>query len=63
MRGQGPEIRLAARQKTSAAVVADLYNLWHDTPPWISGKSKLAEAIRYAINRRNVFEQFLTTSG
>jgi transposase len=28
--------------------------------PRISGKSKLAEALRYAISRREVFERFLT---
>ncbi len=59
MRGQSPDVRVATRQETSAAVVADLYKLWQDTLPRISGKSKLAEAIRYAINRREAFEQFL----
>ncbi|WP_028749702.1 IS66 family transposase [Rhizobium mesoamericanum] len=59
VRGQSPDIRVAARQEASAAVVADLYKLWHDTLPRISGKSKLAEAIRYALNRREAFEQFL----
>ncbi|RVK04548.1 IS66 family transposase [Sinorhizobium meliloti] len=59
VRGQSPDRRVAARQETSAAIVADLYKLWRDTLPRISGKSKLAEAIRYALNRRETFEQFL----
>jgi transposase len=28
--------------------------------PRVSGKSKLAEALRYAISRRDIFERFLT---
>jgi transposase len=59
VRGQSPDVRVAARQEASAAVVADLYKLWQDTLPRISGKSKLAEAIRYALNRREAFEQLL----
>lgn len=59
VRGQTPDVRVAARQETSAAVVADLYKLWQDTLPRISGKSKLAEAIRYALSRREAFEHFL----
>jgi transposase len=37
-----------------------LFTLWQQTLPRISGKSKLAEAIRYAIARRAIFERFLT---
>jgi len=59
VRGQSSDVRVAARQEASAAVVADLYKLWQDTLPRISGKSKLAEAIRYALHRREAFEQFL----
>lgn len=40
--------RVAARRATSVAVVTELFTLWQKTLPWISGKSKLAEAIRYA---------------
>lgn len=58
VRGKSPEHRVSAR-KASAAIVADLYRLWEETLPRISGKSKLAEAIRYALNRREAFEQFL----
>jgi hypothetical protein len=59
VRGQSPKHRVAARKQASAAIVADLYKLWEETLPRISGKSKLAEAIRYALNRRVAFEQFL----
>lgn len=59
VRGETPDVRVAARQETSAAVVADLYKLWRDTLPRISGKSKLAEAIRYALSRREAFVHLL----
>ncbi|WP_439371730.1 IS66 family transposase [Bradyrhizobium sp. DASA03120] len=60
VRGQNPDTRVAARQQASAAVVADLFDLWQQTLRRISGKSKLAEAIRYAVSRRAIFERFLT---
>ncbi|MGY3347158.1 hypothetical protein ACVI1I_006252 [Bradyrhizobium sp. USDA 4459] len=60
VRGQTPDARVAARQEASAAIVADLFDLWQQTLPRISGKSKLAEAIRYAVSRRAIFERFLT---
>lgn len=60
VRGQAPDVRLAARQDVSAGIVADLFRLWQETLPRISGKSKLAEAIRYAISRRAALERFLT---
>ncbi|BBO08109.1 hypothetical protein ABH991_007719 [Bradyrhizobium ottawaense] len=60
VRGQSPDARVAARQQASAAVVADLFDLWQHTLRRISGKSKLAEAIRYAVSRRSLFERFLT---
>lgn len=41
-------------------IVADLFTLWQDALPRISGKSKLAEAIRYAISRRATLERFLS---
>lgn len=58
--GQSPDARVAARQEASAAIVTDLFDLWQQTLPRISGKSKLAEAIRYAVSRRAIFERFLT---
>ena len=60
MRGKDPDTRVAARQETSAAIVAYLFKLWQDALTRISGKSKLAEAIRYAISRRATLERFLT---
>lgn len=60
VRGQAPEARAAARQVVSAPIVAGLFTLWQQTLPRISGKSKLAEALRYAISRREIFERFLT---
>lgn len=60
IRGKTPEARAAARQAVSAPIVAELISLWQKTLPRISGKSKLAEALRYAIARREIFERFLT---
>ncbi|MEY9770451.1 hypothetical protein ABIA14_002728 [Sinorhizobium fredii] len=59
VRGQSPDARVAVRQQASAAIVTELFALWQQTLPRISGKSKLAEAIRYAISRRAIFERFL----
>ncbi|MGY4230102.1 hypothetical protein ACVMIH_007463 [Bradyrhizobium sp. USDA 4503] len=52
VRSQSPDARVAA-------IVADLFDLWQQTLRRISGKSKLAEAIRYAVSRRAIFERFL----
>ncbi|MFK4654384.1 hypothetical protein ABIF97_004318 [Bradyrhizobium japonicum] len=60
IRGQSPDVGVAARQQASTAVVADLFDLWRQTLRRISGKSKLAEAIRYAVSRRAIFERFQT---
>src|SRR5450432_2828626 len=60
IRGLAPAARMAARQQRSATMVAELFNLWEMELPRISGKSKLAEAIRYATSRRKVLECFLT---
>lgn len=59
VRGQAPEVRAAARQQRSTAIVAELFKLWQDTLPRISGKSKLAEDIRYALTRRETLMRFL----
>jgi len=59
VRGQPPQLRLAARNATSADIVQALFNLWERELPRISGKSKLAEAIRYARSHRTVLERFL----
>ncbi|MES5485147.1 IS66 family transposase [Bradyrhizobium sp. INPA03-11B] len=60
VRGQRPDARVAARQQASAAIVADLFDLGQQTLRRISSKSKLAEAIRYAVSRRAIFGRFLT---
>jgi transposase len=59
VRGQHTEIRAAIRQEKSAPLVAALFNLWAAELPRLPGKSKLAEAIRYAVNRREILERFL----
>ncbi len=60
VRGQSPEARAVARQAVSAPIVTELFTLWEQTLPRISGKSKLAEALRYAMTRRDIFKRFLT---
>ena len=60
VRGCDPATRLKARQERSAAIVAELFDLWARELPRLSGKSKLAEAIRYALSRRLALERFLT---
>ena len=59
IRGQDPDTRRAARQEQSAAIVAELWPFWERELARISGKSKLAEAIRYARSRREALERFL----
>ena len=55
-----PKPARARRQETSAAIVADLFELWEKELSKVSGKSKTAEAIRYAMTRREALERFLT---
>jgi len=50
-RGQSPEVRMALRQGNSKPIFDDLENWLHEQLPKISGKSPLAQAIRYALNR------------
>ncbi len=59
VRGQPSQARLAARRATSVAVVQSLFDVWERELPRISGKSKLAEAIRYARSHRAALELFL----
>lgn len=59
IRGQDPVIRAAGRRDRSAAIVAGLFALWEAEMRRIPGKSKLAEAIRYAIARRQALERFI----
>jgi hypothetical protein len=42
------DVRRAVRQQQSATIVAELWPFWEQELARISGKSKLAEAIRYA---------------
>ena len=60
IRCQDPETRMKARQEKSAAIVATLFDVWEKELPRLSGKSKLAEAIRYATSRRSALERFLS---
>ena len=59
VRCQSAAARATARQDRSAVIVAELFRLWETQLPRISGKSKLAEAIRYATSRRTALERFL----
>jgi transposase len=59
MRGQPAQARLAARRAKSLAVVQSLFDRWERELPRISGKSKLAEAIRYARSHRAALQLFL----
>jgi transposase len=58
--GKDTGTRRQARQETSAAVVSMLFKLWEQELPKLSRKSKLAEAIRYALTRRASLERFLS---
>jgi transposase len=59
IRGKAPEHRSAVRRERSGAIVQDLFALWQRELPRLSGKTKLAEAMRYALSRRAVLERFL----
>ncbi|MBV9558115.1 MAG: IS66 family transposase [Pseudolabrys sp.] len=51
VRGHDPETRRAARQRRSRSIVDDLAPWLHGKLALISRKSKLADAIRYALSR------------
>ena len=59
IRGRDPDRRRIAREKHSVAIVNDIFAAWERELPRLSGKSKLAEAIRYGLSRRIVLERFL----
>ncbi len=59
IRGQDPEARRAERQRLATPIVADLWARWDYELPRVPGRSKLAEAIRYAMSRRAELERFL----
>ncbi|MBB6262469.1 hypothetical protein FHS77_003044, partial [Paenochrobactrum gallinarii] len=48
VRGKSADIRSALRQDHSAAIVTRLFDMWEKELSKVSGKSKTAEAIRYA---------------
>jgi transposase len=60
VRGKDAGTRMQARQAESAAVVSTLFKFWEKELPKLSRKSKLAEAIRYALTRRASLERFLS---
>lgn len=60
VRGKNADIRAAFRQEQSETIVARLFDLWEKELGKVSGKSKTAEAIRYAFNRREALERFVT---
>jgi transposase len=51
VRGQSPDVRLAARAAKSAPLLAELWTWLEKTQARISGKSDLAGAIRYTLSR------------
>ncbi|AFL50943.1 transposase [Sinorhizobium fredii] len=59
VRGKDADSRAARRQEKSSATVASLFELWEKELGKVSGKSKTAEAIRYALTRRETLERFL----
>ncbi|MEJ5023691.1 IS66 family transposase [Brucella anthropi] len=59
VRGKNADIRAAFRQEQSETIVARLFDLWEKELGKVSGKSKTAEAIRYAFTRREALERFL----
>lgn len=60
VRGKDADSRAARRQQKSSTTVASLFELWEKELGKVSGKSKTAEAIRYALTRREALERFLT---
>ncbi|MFQ6163900.1 IS66 family transposase [Sinorhizobium meliloti] len=60
VRGKDADSRAARRQEKSSTTVASLFELWEKERGKVSGKSKTAEAIRYALTRREALERFLT---
>ncbi|PBB98892.1 IS66 family transposase [Mesorhizobium sp. WSM3862] len=60
VRGKNADSRAALRQEKSTGIVASLFELWETELRKVSGKSKIAEAIRYALTRREALERFLT---
>jgi transposase len=60
VRGRDADSRSMLRREKSATIVSGLFDLWEKELGKVSGKSKTAEAIRYALTRREALERFLT---
>jgi len=59
IRGHGAELRASIRAERSRPLVVELFAMLDRELPRLSGKSKLAEIIRYTLSRRAAFERFL----
>lgn len=59
VKARDPQVRLDARRRASAPIVEQLQARWESELARISGKSKLADAIRYALSRKTEFGRFL----
>ena len=59
VKGQDPQTRLNERRRVSAPIILELQTRWEHELQRISGKSKLAEAIRYGLTRKAEFGRFL----
>jgi len=59
VKGSDPQTRLDARRRASAPIVEELITRWESELTRISGKSKIAEAIRYSLSRKTEFRRFL----
>ena len=60
IRGQSPERRLAVRQQHARPLLDQLKDFLDTAIRRISGKSTLAQAIRYALSRWQALERYLT---
>ena len=59
IRGHGANLRTIIRAERSNPIVIELFNMLDRELPRLSGKSNLAEAIRYTQSRRAALERFL----
>jgi transposase len=59
IRGHGAELRASIRAERSRPIVTELFAMLERELPRLSGKSKLAEIIRYTLSRRAALQRFL----
>ncbi|HEX6011554.1 MAG TPA: IS66 family transposase [Geminicoccaceae bacterium] len=59
VRGKPPDVRRAARQANSRALVEELFTWFEAQLARLPGRSPTADAIRYALNHRDGLERFL----